>query len=59
MVKKSAQGGIVAGHDYIDRFNDIEFGVKQAVGEWIAENKIPYLFLLKNFTQINVPAGFT
>lgn len=50
--KKVRKGGIVAGHDYGNNVYMQSGGqkqvmrVKQAVDEWVAENKIEYLFLL-------------
>ena len=44
--KKVRKGGIVAGHDYVNEYGGVEFGVKQAVDEWIIENNISPLFLL-------------
>lgn len=45
--KKVKKGGIVSGHDYINGLHGITYGVRQAVDEWIKENNIKYLFLLK------------
>ena len=48
-VKKVKEGGIVMGHDYFDtdnsrRFKNLEFGVIQAVNEWVMEHNIAHLF---------------
>lgn len=51
--KKVKKGGIVSGHDYINGNDRIPFGVKQAVNEWIAENKIPHLFVLNKNSSTN------
>jgi len=45
--KKVKKGGIVAGHDYVNGLHGQIYGVKQAVNEWVAKNKIDPLFLLK------------
>ncbi len=45
--KKVKRGGIVAGHDYIDKMHGITYGVKRAVNEWIKENSISPLFVYK------------
>lgn len=49
-VKKVKFGGIVMGHDYFDtktrnRFKMLDFGVIQAVNEWVYFNGIKHLFL--------------
>jgi len=51
--KKVHKGGIVAGHDYVNEHAGIHFGVKQAVDEWVTENKIPYLFILNKNANID------
>ena len=41
-------GGIVAGHDYFNgNHHDTQYGVKDAVNEWVYENNIAPLFVLK------------
>jgi hypothetical protein len=49
--KKVRKGGVVAGHDYCSGVHDdflgqkTTYGVKQAVDEWVAQNKISPLFI--------------
>src|SRR4030042_2379122 len=43
--KKVRKGGIISGHDYIDNYGKILYGVKKAVNEWILENDIKPLFI--------------
>ena len=45
--KKVRKGGIVSGHEYVNGFHGITYGVKQAVNEWVKKNKISPLFILK------------
>lgn len=56
---KVKPGGIVMGHDYLDtsrseRLKHLEFGVIQAVNEWVEQNGIKHLFL----TADNYPSWF-
>lgn len=46
--KKVKKGGIVSGHDYT---GVPSFGVIQAVDEWVKENKIKPLFILRKATH--------
>jgi hypothetical protein len=46
--KKVKKGGMVAGHDYLDNpKEDINYGVKKAVDEWVKNYNIQYLFITK------------
>ena len=57
--KKVKHGGIIAGHDYVNGHNGIDFGVRKAVDEWIKENKISYLFILnKDASTDQMPSWF-
>lgn len=41
---KVRQGGILAGHDYVDhRLSRVQFGVKRAVNEFVQEHNLTYL----------------
>jgi len=58
-VKKVKEGGIVMGHDYFDTNNrgklkHLEFGVIQAVNEWVEEHNIAHLFV----THDSYPSWF-
>jgi len=54
--KKVKKGGVVSGHDYVNEHAGIPFGVKRAVNEWVAENKIPYLFILNKNANTEMPS---
>ena len=48
-VSKVREGGIIMGHDYFEtknssRLRDLNFGVVQAVNEWVEDHKIKHLF---------------
>ena len=45
--KKVRKGGIVAGHDYLNKLHGTDYGVKRAVDEWVKGNKIKHLFILE------------
>ena len=51
--KKVRKGGIVSGHDYMNGMHTgaegdtVEYGVKQAVNEWVEKMGIEYFFVLK------------
>ena len=45
--KKVRKRGIVAGHDYLNKLHGTDYGVKQAVDEWVKKNRIMHLFILQ------------